>query len=253
MHARPIVIVAFDGVQPLDVAGPHEVFCGATRAAASLGLEGWLPGGRGLVRRGPARSAADRAVSRLRSRVARCPLAGAPLDTLVLAGGSGVEDGRRRRRSCSPGSAGVSGRTAGVSPRCARARSSPRQPGFSRAAGSPPTGPEPRQLGDQYPALTVDADPIYVQDGRYWSSAGVTAGIDLSLALVEEDLGVEVAQSVARWLVMFLHRPGGQTQFASPVWVPRAERSTIRAVQSAGRVGSRRRPPDPAHWPPPRP
>jgi transcriptional regulator GlxA family with amidase domain len=54
----------------------------------------------------------------------------------------------------------------------------------------------------------------------------------LSLALVEEDCGVAVAQTVARWLVMFLHRPGGQTQFASPVWVPRAERSTIRAVQN---------------------
>ena len=89
-----------------------------------------------------------------------------------------------------------------------------------------------RQLAEAYPALTVDADPIYIRDGKYWSSAGVTAGIDLSLALVQEDLGVDVAQTVARWLVMFLHRPGGQTQFASPVWVPRAERSTIRAVQT---------------------
>ena len=89
-----------------------------------------------------------------------------------------------------------------------------------------------RQLAEDYPGVTVDADPIYIRDGKYWSSAGVTAGIDLSLALVQEDLGVDVAQTVARWLVMFLHRPGGQTQFASPVWVPRAERSTIRAVQS---------------------
>ncbi len=56
--------------------------------------------------------------------------------------------------------------------------------------------------------------------------------MDLSLALVQDDLGVDVAQTVARWLVMFLHRPGGQTQFASPVWVPRAERSTVRAVQN---------------------
>jgi transcriptional regulator GlxA family with amidase domain len=64
-----------------------------------------------------------------------------------------------------------------------------------------------------------------------WSSAGVTAGMDLSLAMVQDDLGVDVAQTIARWLVMFLHRPGGQTQFASPVWVPRAERSTVRAVQ----------------------
>ena len=60
----------------------------------------------------------------------------------------------------------------------------------------------------------------------------MTAGIDLSLSLVEEDLGIGVAQTVARWLVMFLNRPGGQSQFASPVWVPWAERSSIRAVQT---------------------
>jgi transcriptional regulator GlxA family with amidase domain len=88
------------------------------------------------------------------------------------------------------------------------------------------------RLASEYPALTVDPDPIYLRDGKYWTSAGVTAGIDLALALVEDDLGVEVAQTVARWLVMFLHRPGGQSQFASPVWVPRAERSTVRAVQT---------------------
>jgi transcriptional regulator GlxA family with amidase domain len=87
-------------------------------------------------------------------------------------------------------------------------------------------------LAAAYPGLEVDADPIYRRDGKYWTSAGVTAGIDLALALVEADLGTEVAQTVARWLVMFRHRPGGQTQFASPVWVPRAERSTLRAVQT---------------------
>jgi transcriptional regulator GlxA family with amidase domain len=88
-----------------------------------------------------------------------------------------------------------------------------------------------QELRDTHPDLTVDPDPIYIRDGKVWSSAGVTAGIDLSLALVQDDLGVDVAQTIARWLVMFLHRPGGQTQFASPVWVPRAERSTVRAVQ----------------------
>jgi transcriptional regulator GlxA family with amidase domain len=88
------------------------------------------------------------------------------------------------------------------------------------------------RLADEFPDITVDPDPIYVHDGRIWTSAGVTAGIDLALALVQDDLGTEVAQTVARWLVMFLHRPGGQTQFAAPVWVPRAERSTVRAVQA---------------------
>ena len=66
-------------------------------------------------------------------------------------------------------------------------------------------------LAAEFPAITVDADPIYRRDGNVWTSAGVTAGIDLALALVEDDLGGDVAQNVARWLVMFLHRPGGQT------------------------------------------
>jgi transcriptional regulator GlxA family with amidase domain len=87
-------------------------------------------------------------------------------------------------------------------------------------------------LQEEFPSLRVDADPIYIRDGAVWTSAGVTAGIDLALAMVQDDHGTEVAQTVARWLVMFLHRPGGQTQFAAPVWVPRAERSTVSAVQS---------------------
>ena len=100
-------------------------------------------------------------------------------------------------------------RAAGGWPPCARAPSSAPRPASSRAAGSPPTGPAPASWPRRIPELTVDPDPIYIRDGKYWSSAGVTAGIDLSLALVQEDLGVDVAQTVARWLVMFLHRPGG--------------------------------------------
>ena len=107
---------------------------------------------------------------------------------------------RRTRAALSAGGHGVLGRV----PR--RRSRAPR-----RAAGSPPTGPGPGSSPRPTPGLTVDPDPIYIRDGKYWSSAGVTAGIDLALALVQEDLGVEVAQTVARWLVMFLHRPGGQT------------------------------------------
>ena len=88
-----------------------------------------------------------------------------------------------------------------------------------------------QELQAEYPALDVDPDPLYIGDGQVWTSAGVTAGIDLALAMVADDLGSDVAQTLARWLVMFLHRPGGQTQFATPVWVPRAERSAVRAVQ----------------------
>jgi transcriptional regulator GlxA family with amidase domain len=64
-----------------------------------------------------------------------------------------------------------------------------------------------------------------------WTAAGVTSGIDLALALVEDDHGTELAQTVARWLVLPLRRLGGQTQFAAPVWMPRAKRAPIRDVQ----------------------
>jgi transcriptional regulator GlxA family with amidase domain len=73
------------------------------------------------------------------------------------------------------------------------------------------------RLQARYPDILVDADPIYVRDGRIWTSAGITAGIDLSLALVEDDLGRKVAMQVARHLVVFLNRPGGQSQFSAPL------------------------------------
>ena len=68
---------------------------------------------------------------------------------------------------------------------------------------------------------------------KVWTAAGVTSGIDLALALVEDDYGTDVAQTVARYLVLYLRRPGGQTQFAAPVWMPRARRAPIREVQEA--------------------
>jgi transcriptional regulator GlxA family with amidase domain len=70
------------------------------------------------------------------------------------------------------------------------------------------------RLRAQYPALNVEPDAIFVNDGKVWSSAGVSAGIDLALALVQEDCGREVAMSVARQLVVYLKRPGGQAQFS---------------------------------------
>ncbi|BAX90237.1 AraC family transcriptional regulator [Mycobacterium shigaense] len=90
------------------------------------------------------------------------------------------------------------------------------------------------QLAREFPAITVDPEPIFVRSSdSVWTAAGVTAGIDLSLALVEDDYGTEVAQAVARWLVLYLRGPGGQLQFAAPLWVPRAGRQSIRDVQEA--------------------
>jgi transcriptional regulator GlxA family with amidase domain len=225
MKERRVVIVAYPGLQPLDVVGPYEVFVGATRVLAATGQSGGYQVTLASVSGKPVR-----AESGLELGTAPLPDPSERIDTVILPGGNGsraaADDhvliswiravAERSRRVATVCSGTFLGAEAGlldgrrVTTHWARAE-------------------EVRQA---YPAVSVDADPIYIRDGKFWSSAGVTAGIDLSLALVEEDLGVAVAQTVARWLVMFLHRPGGQTQFASPVWSPRAERSTIRAVQT---------------------
>lgn len=75
-------------------------------------------------------------------------------------------------------------------------------------------------LARWYPRITVEPDILHIQDGRYFTSAGITAGIDLALALVEHDLGAETAREVARELVMFMQRPGGQSQFSSALTGP---------------------------------
>jgi transcriptional regulator GlxA family with amidase domain len=225
VQQRHVVIVAFEGLQPLDAVGPHEVFAGAGRAAGALGRAGShrvtlaSPGG-----------GAVRGESGLVLGTAALPTRSQHIDTLLLTGGQGAQEAARDE--------GLLSWIRATAPRCRRVATVCSGAFVGAAAGLlegrrvTTHWARARQLADAYPGLSVDPDPIYVRDGKYWSSAGVTAGIDLALALVQEDLGVDVAQTVARWLVMFLHRPGGQTQFASPVWVPRAERSTVRAVQT---------------------
>jgi transcriptional regulator GlxA family with amidase domain len=71
------------------------------------------------------------------------------------------------------------------------------------------------ELARRHPDVIVESDPIFIRDGDVWTSAGITAGIDLALALVEDDLGRETALAVARQLVVFLKRPGGQAQFSA--------------------------------------
>jgi transcriptional regulator GlxA family with amidase domain len=86
------------------------------------------------------------------------------------------------------------------------------------------------ELAERFPSVKVDPDAIYVKDGHLYTSAGVTAGIDLALALVEEDHGREVALAVARELVVFARRPGGQTQFSVQL-AAQAEERKLRAGQ----------------------
>jgi transcriptional regulator GlxA family with amidase domain len=224
MKDRHVVIVVFDGVQPLDAVGPHEVFAGAGRAAASVGRAGGY-----RVTLASSAGGTVRAESGLRLGTDVLPDTDQPIDTLVLAGGSGA--------NAAAADDTLVAWIRAAAPRCRRVATVCSGAFLGAAAGLlggrrvTTHWARAQELRDTHPDITVDPDPIYIRDEKVWSSAGVTAGIDLSLALVQDDLGVDVAQTIARWLVMFLHRPGGQTQFASPVWVPRAERSTIRAVQ----------------------
>jgi transcriptional regulator GlxA family with amidase domain len=87
-------------------------------------------------------------------------------------------------------------------------------------------------LAETFPAVTVEPDRIYVRDGDVWTSAGVTAGIDLALAMVEEDCGRDVALAVARRLVVFLKRPGGQSQFSAQLAGQLAERRPLGDLQA---------------------
>jgi transcriptional regulator GlxA family with amidase domain len=225
MRERRVVIVVFEGLQPIDAVGPHEVFCGASRSAAVAGRDL-----RYRVTVASRTGTALRAESGLLLGTVPLPDPSEPIDTLVIAGGHGSATASVDQE--------LLGWLRAVEPRCRRVATVCSGAFIGAAAGFfdgrrvTTHWARARQLAKSYPALKVDPDPIYIRDGKYWSSAGVTAGMDLSLALVEDDLGVDVAQTVARWLVMFLHRPGGQTQFASPVWMPRAGHSTIRAVQN---------------------
>jgi transcriptional regulator GlxA family with amidase domain len=87
------------------------------------------------------------------------------------------------------------------------------------------------RLASDHPTVDVDGEPIFVRDGKYWTSAGVTTGLDLSLALVADDLGDEISREIARWLVMFLRRPGGQSQFSPHLDAATATSAPLRAVQ----------------------
>jgi transcriptional regulator GlxA family with amidase domain len=88
------------------------------------------------------------------------------------------------------------------------------------------------ELTQRHPRVQVERDPIFVRDGNVFTSAGVTAGVDLALALVEEDMGRELALEVARWLVVFLKRPGGQAQFSAQLATQMAERQPLRELQA---------------------
>ena len=222
---RKVVIVGFPGVQALDLVGPHDVFAGA-----SLLTDGGYDVVVGSIDGRPISTATGLAFVGVPLPDPRDP--SNIIDTVVLPGGGGVDAARSNpelvawikavartaRRVVTVCTGAFLAAEAGLLDGC-------RVTTHWAFAG---------RLAREFPAIDVDADPIFVRSSeRVWTAAGVTSGIDLALSLVEDDHGTEVAQTVARWLVLYLRRPGGQTQFAAPVWMPRAKRTSIREVQGA--------------------
>jgi len=219
---RRVLIVAFEGIQPLDVVGPAEVFSTAEQIA---------PGAYSVdvVARAPnLLLTRSRAYGIAPSKsLAQCR---GPIDTLIVAGGSGVDDAVadellvRWVRSAARRSRRVASVCTGA---------------FLLAAAGLLDGRRAtthwgrcRELERRHPEIDVDPNPIFVRDGNVWTSAGVTAGIDLALSLVEDDLGPQIARDVARWLIVFLQRPGGQAQFSAQLSSVPATRAPLRELQA---------------------
>jgi transcriptional regulator GlxA family with amidase domain len=221
---REIIVFAFDGAQLLDIAGPAQVFATAAEIAGSERAAPYrvtvvsLDGGPVVTssRIAVVTAAVGRAIPRA-------------IDTLIVAGGPGIAEvaadlravawlraaAKRSRRTCSVCTGAFLLAAAGL-------LAGKRAVTHWRACAA---------LAQGYPDIRVEADPIFVEDGAVWTSAGVTAGIDLALALVERDLGRRLALQVAQRLVVFLKRPGGQSQFSAALAAQASDNGAFAALQ----------------------
>jgi len=217
---RRVVIVAFPKVQTLDVNGPAEVFSTATQLSDKGGYSVEVV----TSRPGPLPTSSvalypDRTIEQCKG----------PIDTLVVAGGRGVQAAVEDEqlvdwiRSAARRSRRVTSVCTGAF-LLARA-------GLLDGRRATTHWASCALLADRFPEIQVEADPIFVRDGNVTTSAGVTSGMDLALALVEEDLGREVALETARWLVVFVKRPGGQAQFSAQLEAQMADRQPLRELQ----------------------
>jgi transcriptional regulator GlxA family with amidase domain len=225
---RRIGILVYPGVQSLDVTGPLEVFHGAAQLVARSGRddEGYEVAIVGRSTRPVTTSSGLRIAAD--TTLPRCEL---PLDTLIVPGGSG-----RKRAEVDTElvgwlreAAASARRTASV---CTGAFLLARA-GLLEGRRVTTHWASAGELAREHPGVRVDAEPIFVRDGTVWTSAGVTAGMDLALAMVEEDLDRAAALTIARHLVLFLRRPGGQRQFSATLAAQQPEREPLREVQRA--------------------
>ncbi|ADW68787.1 GlxA family transcriptional regulator [Granulicella tundricola] len=213
---RRVVITGPPPVQILDVTGPLEVFSNAPGYDIQL----VAPDGGNILR-------TNRGVD-LGSAIPLAQCTG-PIDTLIIAGGPGAESGVYDP-ILTQWIAAAATRSRRVASICTGA--------FMLAEAGLLDGKNAvthwlfcDSLAQQYPAVKVQRDPIYLRDGSIYTSAGITAGIDLSLALVEEDHGHHEALRIARFLVMFLVRPGGQAQYSHMLSHQAAASQPLRELQ----------------------
>ncbi|MCY1016129.1 GlxA family transcriptional regulator [Pyxidicoccus sp. MSG2] len=223
-----VAMLAYPDVQMLDVMGPLEVFARASRWLKDSGLRGddayqveiiglkrgAFPASSGL------RLHADRRFDEVRRGI----------DTLLIAGGRGAE------RYCThPPLLRWIRRQAGGVRRLASVCTGAfflAEAGLLEGRRATTHWASCDALARKYPGIQVESDRIFVQEGGLYTTAGVTAGMDLALALVEEDHGREAALETARALVMFLRRPGGQAQFSAQLSVQLAEQEPLRELQA---------------------
>jgi transcriptional regulator GlxA family with amidase domain len=213
-------ILVYDGVKLLDVAGPSEVFSEANRLGADYRLTLCSPDGKEVLSSTGMRIPVDRAADK-----------DARFDTVLVAGGDvfpvrPVGDGLLSAvRNLSEHAARVSSICTGAFVLATA--------GLLEGRRATTHWKHTRVLARSFPEISVEPDAIFVKDGSLYTSAGVTAGIDLALALVEEDHGGELARSVAQSLVVFLQRPGGQSQFSPSLQGPRPQTPVLRRVFDA--------------------
>lgn len=207
---RSVLFLAFPGVQMLDLVGPLEIFAGANEMLRRLqhrqpaySIAVLSATGRPVIASNGQRIDVQRALRTVRG----------PVDTLVVPGSLDISAAQHDRslvrwiRRTAPRTRRIAGVCSGAFLLAAAGLLDGRN-ATTHWAGC-------ARLQKLHPKVRVDAQPIFVRDGSVYTSAGVTAGMDLALALVEEDLGRSVALELARWFVMFLKRPGGQAQFST--------------------------------------
>ncbi|WP_173662738.1 GlxA family transcriptional regulator [Mycobacterium intracellulare] len=219
-HSRVVVIVVFDGVTLLDVAGAGEVFVEANRFGADYRLKIASVDGR-LRRRLPAQ---DRVGGRPRRDIDSA-------DIVVVAGSDHLP-GRPIDPALVEAVRSVAARTGRMASICTGSFILA-QAGLLDGRRATTHWHDARLLARAFRDVTVEPDAIFVRDGDVFTSAGISSGIDLALALVEMDHGTELVRDVARWLVVYLKRAGGQSQFSVLVEADPPPQSPLRAVTEA--------------------